>query len=151
MSQSEMKIFSSRFFIQEFVFFNSFLKITVLSLIFSSLPLTIYSQPIFEKGYSTIINYSYKDYDHRPQNHAIIQDKRGVMYFGNNEGILEFNGTYWRKKPIHGQSGAKNLISLKSGENRKYFTGAGTKIFGWNPILLLSIAYLFMCLSIDCV
>jgi len=105
---SDMKIFYSLFFI------------------FSSLSLTTFSQPIFEKGYSTIINYSYKDYDHRPQNHAIIQDKRGVMYFGNNEGILEFDGIYWRKIPVKG----KLVRSLAINENGRIYVGASNE-FGY--------------------
>ena len=119
-SQSEMKIFSSRSFIKEFVFYNSFLKISIFILFFSSFVFTTYSQSIFEKGYSTIINYSYKDYNHRPQNHAIIQDNRGVMYFGNSEGILEFDGIYWKKIPVK----EKPVRSLAIDKNGRIYVGA---------------------------
>ena len=27
---------------------------------------------------------------------SFVQDKRGVMYFCNNNGILEYDGNYWR-------------------------------------------------------
>ncbi len=126
MSQSEMKIFSSRSFIQEFVHFNSFLKTSFLTLLFSSFAFTTFSQPVFEKGYSTIINYSYKDYNHRPQNHAVIQDKRGVMYFGNNDGILEFDGFNWKKIPVK----EKLVRSLAIDENGRIYVGARNE-FGY--------------------
>ncbi len=41
--------------------------------------------------------YSPKEYKLSPANWCIIQDKRGIMYFGNENGILEFDGASWRK------------------------------------------------------
>ncbi|MBL8111991.1 MAG: protein kinase [Acidobacteria bacterium] len=34
-----------------------------------------------------------------PQNFAVHQDARGILYFGNNHGVLEFDGTRWRTTP----------------------------------------------------
>jgi len=48
-------------------------------------------------GSPLIKNYSPKEYDFHPQNWAIVKDKRGILYFGNTNGILEFDGTNWRK------------------------------------------------------
>jgi ligand-binding sensor domain-containing protein len=48
-------------------------------------------------GLPITVNYSPKDYHAHPNNFAVIQGKNGVMYFGNNEGILEFDGEAWRK------------------------------------------------------
>ncbi len=57
--------------------------------------------------YPPIINYSPQDYKveklnedgtpykMNPENYAIVQDKRGVMYFGNSNGVLEFDGEKW--------------------------------------------------------
>lgn len=41
-------------------------------------------------------SYSVSDYNAGIQNWAIAQDNRGVMYFGNNSGLLEFDGSVWR-------------------------------------------------------
>lgn len=41
-------------------------------------------------------SYSVSDYDAGIQNWSIAQDKRGVMFFGNNNGLLEYDGTNWR-------------------------------------------------------
>ncbi len=49
-----------------------------------------------EVGSPLIRNYSFKEYKAGSDNYAIIQDKRGVMYFGNNRGILEYDGATWR-------------------------------------------------------
>ncbi|UCH97089.1 MAG: response regulator, partial [Candidatus Aminicenantes bacterium] len=49
-----------------------------------------------DSGFKYFKNYSYWDYDHQPQNWAIIQDKNGIIYVGNNGGLLEFDGVSWR-------------------------------------------------------
>jgi hypothetical protein len=45
-----------------------------------------------ERGILPIYNYTPKDYNALPQNWAINQDSRGVIYIANNQGLLEFNG-----------------------------------------------------------
>ena len=47
-------------------------------------------------SFSPIVrNYTVSDYGAGAQNWAVTQDKRGVMYFGNNKGLLEFDGSNW--------------------------------------------------------
>ena len=43
-----------------------------------------------------IQNFSPLSYNAGDQNWAIIQDHKGLMYFGNNKGILEYDGVSWR-------------------------------------------------------
>ena len=60
-------------------------------------PLTSISQNDYEIGNYPIKNFSESDYNNAAaQNWSIIEDNRGVMYFGNNDGILEYDGTTWR-------------------------------------------------------
>ena len=47
------------------------------------------------EGVPFIRNYSPKEYDASSDNWAIAQDKRGIMYFGNASGVLEYDGTIW--------------------------------------------------------
>ncbi len=43
-------------------------------------------------------NYTAKDFNATPQIWTILQDRRGLMYFGDSDGnILEFDGVTWRK------------------------------------------------------
>lgn len=57
-------------------------------MVFSSL---LQASPI---PFSPIVrSYSVSDYNVGIQNWAIAQDERGVMYFGNNSGLLEFDGS----------------------------------------------------------
>ncbi|WP_243392545.1 triple tyrosine motif-containing protein [Solitalea longa] len=42
-----------------------------------------------------IVNYKNDDYKAGTQNWDVAQDERGILYFGNNEGLLTFNGHFW--------------------------------------------------------
>lgn len=65
------------------------------------------AQETNENGFFDIRNYTSKDYHLVPQNLAIVQDKRGLLYFGNNSGILEYDGRNWdtiltpKEAPVH--------------------------------------------------
>lgn len=49
-----------------------------------------------EAGAFFIKQYLPQVYGADPQNWAVVQDTRGVMFFGNNEGLLEYDGARWR-------------------------------------------------------
>jgi len=41
--------------------------------------------------------FSPKEYNASASNWSIAQDRRGIMYFGNSRGLLEYDGISWRK------------------------------------------------------
>lgn len=49
-----------------------------------------------EIGLPLLHNFTLKDYGASAQNWAIVQDPRGLIYAGNNLGVLEFDGVRWR-------------------------------------------------------
>ena len=53
-------------------------------------------------GAPVISNYDQKTYKAHSQNWVAVQDARGVMYFGNSNGILEFDGQRWQLIPSPG-------------------------------------------------
>ncbi|MCP3682338.1 MAG: hypothetical protein GY861_06570 [bacterium] len=53
-----------------------------------------------ELGSPFIRNYTPEEFGAAPQVFVIIQDKRGVMYFGNNSSIVEFDGSYWKTTKV---------------------------------------------------
>jgi len=56
-----------------------------------------------ETGAFLFENYSENQYGiSSPQNWSIARDHRGVMYFGNTSGVLEFDGATWRQIPLAG-------------------------------------------------
>ena len=70
--------------------------------------------------FSPIIkNYSVADYDAGVQNWSVEQDSEGVMYFGNNMGLLEFDGFRWRIHALPGKSIVRSVY-VDEAEGRIY-------------------------------
>ena len=67
--------------------------------------------------------YSNKEYHKSPQNWAIVQDQRGIIYVANQGGILLYDGESWESIDITGKSvrslaiGADGIIYV-GGENQ---------------------------------
>jgi serine phosphatase RsbU (regulator of sigma subunit)/ligand-binding sensor domain-containing protein len=52
-----------------------------------------------EEGAPFVRYFPSTEYGHHYQNWWVTQDHRGLMYFANNDGILEYNGSRWRLIP----------------------------------------------------
>ncbi len=66
-------------------------------------------------GLPPINNYVKQDYQAETQNWAIAQDARGLVYFGNNQGLLEYDGTRWRCHPLPNKSILRSIAIDSSG------------------------------------
>ncbi|OQX81420.1 MAG: hypothetical protein B6D64_02005 [Bacteroidetes bacterium 4484_276] len=75
-------------------------------------------------GTPLITSYSPKQYGFDNQNWSIVKDNRGVLYFGNTKGILEFDGTSWRKIIVENDYGVRALAIDSSGTIYVGATGA---------------------------
>jgi hypothetical protein len=73
-------------------------KLSLLVIAFSA-AMRLFSQ---QAGLPFIRTYTFDEYGGNPQNWAIAEDSRGVMYFGNGDGLLEYDGAEWKliKVPI---------------------------------------------------
>ncbi|MDB5119181.1 MAG: transcriptional regulator [Sphingobacteriales bacterium] len=61
-----------------------------------------------------IVNYNSFDYKAGIQNWGIAQGKNGVLYFGNNEGLLSYDGSFWKKYQLPNLTIIRSLkIDLK--------------------------------------
>ena len=72
-------------------------------------------------GIPDIINYSRDIYNAGTQNRGIVQDKNGVMYFANYEGLLTFDGNYWKNYPLPNKTVVRSIAMGK--DNRIYAGG----------------------------
>lgn len=72
-------------------------------------------------GIPFIKSYSSVEYNFHPKNFSVIQDDRGVMYFGNAYGVLEFDGSTW--KTIDLPQG-KSAVSFTKDDNGKIYVGS---------------------------
>ncbi len=76
-----------------------------------------------ETGLPFITNVSPKEYGASGTNWAIVKDDRGVMYFGNSNGLLEYDGATWRLILLPNQSTVRSLA--KADDGTIYVGGVG--------------------------
>ncbi|NIR53168.1 hypothetical protein GWO09_33370, partial [candidate division KSB1 bacterium] len=80
-----------------------------------------------ETGKPLIRNYSPKEYQAAPDVWAILQDQRGVMYFGTGNGVLEYDGVTWRLiRMLRGST----VFALVEGNDGRIYAG-GKSDFGF--------------------
>jgi hypothetical protein len=71
-------------------------------------------------GLPDVINYSKQSYGGGLQNWDIKQDKSGIIYIANNEGLLSFDGTYWNLYPLPNKTIVR---SVDIGPDNKIYVG----------------------------
>lgn len=81
-------------------------------------------------GIPNIINYSRQDYRAGSQNWDIKQDSSGITYFANNDGLLSFDGTFWRIYPLP----TKRIVrSIAIGPGNRIYVGSQGEIGYFSP------------------
>lgn len=78
-------------------------------------------------GIPSIKNYKRSDYRGGTQNWSIDQDKNANMYFANNNGLIQFDGSSWHKYSLPMQN---EIRSLKIDPSGKIYVG-GNNEFGY--------------------
>ncbi len=61
-------------------------------------------------GNYRIINYTIGDNDKLAPTHAIIQDRNGIIFLGNNKGLTIFDGNNWQTIKMPNNSGVNSLF-----------------------------------------
>lgn len=82
----------------------------------------------FSQDLPPIVNYTPITYGAGNQNWMIGQDQNQFLYFANNDGLLEFNGSYWKLYPSPNET---ILRSVKVIGDRIY-TGSYMEFGYWN-------------------
>lgn len=81
----------------------------------------------FAQDLPPIVNYSPTTYGAGNQNWMIAQDKNQIIYFANNEGLLEFNGSYWRLYPSPNETIVRSVKVI----GEKVYTGSYMEFGYW--------------------
>ena len=85
--------------------------------------LSIYCQ----QGNKYITNYNPSSYKASDQNWSSVQDKNGIMYFANLNGVLIYDGKKWQTVQLPYD---ENVFSLDINGNNQVFVGAENE-FGY--------------------
>jgi signal transduction histidine kinase/CheY-like chemotaxis protein/ligand-binding sensor domain-containing protein len=75
-------------------------------------------------GLPFIQHYPPKTYRAHSENHAIAQDNRGILYVGNEHGLLEFDGSNWTRIAVPGQ----RVVAIDTDSAGTVFVGSETNI-----------------------
>ena len=78
-------------------------------------------------GIPEIVNHAKEEYRAGNQNWDVTQDADGIMYFANNDGLLSYDGNFWRLYTL-----PNNVIarSVAVGHGRRIYVG-GQEEFGY--------------------
>ncbi|QZK90351.1 LuxR C-terminal-related transcriptional regulator [Flavobacterium sp. CHNK8] len=87
----------------------------ILIYILLCLPVSFFGQ-VKKIGLPLIKNYTRTEYKGGTQNWDIDQDKNGNLYFGNNDGLLQFDGSKWNKYKAKNSDAIKCLKVDSSGK-----------------------------------
>ncbi len=92
------------------------MRILYLCLIFAFF-LVKYSkaQTINDEGAPYVKNFTIKEYLASAQNWCVVQDKRGIIYVGNTNGMLEYDGKTWKLYQTPNKSIVRDLAIDRNG------------------------------------
>lgn len=92
-----------------------------------------------------IVKYTKQAYNAGPANWNMVQDKKGIIYVANDEGLLTFDGSFWKKYAIPNGSAIRSLVLAPDGRvyvgaagEIGYFQGGGNGILQYtslNPLI----------------
>ncbi|MCF8381384.1 MAG: SpoIIE family protein phosphatase [Bacteroidales bacterium] len=97
-----------------------------LLIVFLQFPIYSNAQSSQLIGHFPVYNFSAKQYGAFDQNWVARQDERGLMYFGNNQGLLIYDGEEWKIIEVDNQS---LVYSMDIDKNGKVYIG-GENEFG---------------------
>lgn len=89
--------------------------------------LLLYSNSLLSQTHPHVINFSKIDYQASNKNWSITQDKDGFVYFGNDAGILSFDGVQWRHQQLPNQSIVRSVDAFS---HERIYVG-GYEEFGY--------------------
>jgi DNA-binding CsgD family transcriptional regulator len=81
-------------------------------------------------GLPEIINYSKQAYSAGTQNWDIKQGQNGIVYFGNNEGLLSFDGTFWKLYTLPNHTIVR---SVEVSKDKKVYVGGQNELGFFAP------------------
>ena len=93
--------------------------------------ISLQAQEIKSIGVPYVQNYLKSEYLSGNQNWAVARDAKGVMYFGNAEGLLSYDGGYWQ---LHKMPNRQIVRSVATDKLGRVYTGSFGEFGYWSII-----------------
>jgi hypothetical protein len=100
----------------------------IVFLLFSAASLHVHAVDMKSIGVPYVQNYTKAMYQSGNQNWSITRDEHGIMYFGNAEGLLAFDGKYWQQ---HHMPNGLIVRSVSADGKGKIYAGAYGEFGYW--------------------
>lgn len=68
-----------------------------------------------ELGLPFVRHFTPREYGQAGQNWTLVQDEDGLVYAGNNHGVLQYDGSRWRLIPLENRSVVRSLMRASDG------------------------------------
>ena len=81
-------------------------------------------------GLPTVVNYTKQAYNAGLQNWHIKQDKNGIIYVANNEGLLSYDGKNWT---LHALPNKTIVRSVEIGNDNRIYVGGQDELGFFTP------------------
>ncbi|MEJ5994614.1 triple tyrosine motif-containing protein [Pedobacter sp. Du54] len=108
---------------------SNLLKFFLICFAYLSLPIELRADDIQSIGVPYVQNYPKSSYLSGNQNWSIAKDKNGLMYFGNAEGLLTFDGKYWQQYKMPNR---QIVRSVATGADGLVYTGSFGEFGYWS-------------------
>lgn len=93
-----------------------------------------------------VYNYTTDQYNAGNQNWSVAQSSNGVMYFGNENGMLSYDGVHWELHPLPDNLAVKSIYIDSDGDDERIYVGSFEE-FGYfeanetNQLIYHSLSY----------
>ncbi|TCC88307.1 ligand-binding sensor domain-containing protein [Pedobacter hiemivivus] len=95
------------------------------------LPLYVAADNVKSIGVPYVQNYRKSVYLSGNQNWSIAKDKQGIMYFGNAQGLLSYDGKYWQQYKMPNQ---QIVRSVATGNDGVIYVGSFGEFGYWKVV-----------------
>src|SRR5688572_21701832 len=73
------------------------------------------------RGFQPVTHFVRNDFKSTPRIYGMCEDREGVLYFGNDEGVLVFDGETWKKVVLPNGSSVRSVLT---GSDGRVYAGA---------------------------
>ena len=116
------------------------------TILFILLPVISFAQSDRIEGLSFIHNIEAGEYGEHPQNWDIVQDKRGMIYIANGNGVLEYDGETFKLIEVPKNGTVRSLVI---GENNRIYVGGDEEIGYLEPHINGNMEYVSLLSKLD--
>lgn len=126
-------------FVSKYLFMRSRLLHIILFLLLKTLFTTVVAEDI-KYGIPEIENFNRRQYNAGLQNWKITQNNFDLLYFANNNGLLEYDGVYWRlhnvpvNSPVRSVKAVDDKVYCGSYDELGYFSYSITNQFMYTSL-----------------